>query len=92
MLEEIIAMQHYRLTLEAERTTPMLTRDQNDLLAFLADSAYELAARAHTKNAQELRGLMNEAEELMTIRANLLNTHWNKANQFELPFEMKKAA
>lgn len=72
----------------------MFTGEQKDLLAFLAESALDLATQAHSKSGRELNALLNEAEELMAIRANLMNRHWTtaNANQFELPFEMKKAA
>ncbi|MBL8644672.1 MAG: hypothetical protein JNK21_12120 [Rhodospirillaceae bacterium] len=64
------------------------------MLAFLAESALELATQAHSTSGRALDALLNEAEELMAIRANLMNRHWTaaNANQYELPFEMKKAA
>jgi len=72
----------------------MFTPDQKDLLAFLAESALELATQAHGTKGRGLDALLNEAEELMLIRANLMNRHWTTANtnQFELPLELKKAA
>jgi len=72
----------------------MLSESQKDLLAFLAESANELAAKAHWASASDSRQLIAEAEELMAIRTNILNRHWEaaKANQFELPFAFKQAA
>ena len=72
----------------------MLTHDQKDLLVFLADSANELATQAHWSKGAKGVDLRNEAEELMAIRAKLLNRHWDSArtNQFEFPFELKQAA
>ena len=72
----------------------MLTRDQKDLLVFLADSATELATKAPWSKNTECTALRQEAEELMSIRARLLNRHWEsaKASQFELPLPLKRAA
>ncbi len=72
----------------------MFTSDQKELLAFLAESALELATQAHSTSGRELHTLLNEAEELMAIRASLMNRQRTTANsnQFELEFEMKKAA
>jgi hypothetical protein len=72
----------------------MLTTDQKDLLVFLAESATELATKAHWAKGSEGADLRKEAEELMSIRAKLLNRHWDSArtNQFEFPFAMKQAA
>ncbi|MDX2144271.1 MAG: hypothetical protein SFV19_13025 [Rhodospirillaceae bacterium] len=70
----------------------MLSRDQQDLLNFLTESAHALASQALT-SARDLHGLLNEAEELIAIRENLRNRHWAaNTNQLELPFAMKKAA
>jgi len=72
----------------------MFTPEQKELLAFLAESALDLATQAHRTSGRKLNDLLNEAEELMAIRANLMNHHWTtaNANQFELPLELKKAA
>ncbi|MBL8631524.1 MAG: hypothetical protein JNM81_17950 [Rhodospirillaceae bacterium] len=72
----------------------MFTPDQKELMAFLAESALELATQAHSTSGRELNALLNEAEELMAIRTRLMNRHWTTANsnQLELQFEMKKAA
>lgn len=72
----------------------MLTRDQKDLLDFLAESANELATKAHWARGGTALELRKEAEELMAIRSKVLNRHWDAArtNQFEFPFEMKRAA
>lgn len=72
----------------------MLTRDQKDLLVFLADSATELATKAPWTKRAESIALRQEAEELMSIRARVLNRHWEsaKASQFELPLALKRAA
>lgn len=72
----------------------MFSQDQKELLAFLAESALELAGKAHRATGRELTVLLNEAEELMTIRANVMSRRLASANtnQLELPFEMKKAA
>ncbi len=70
----------------------MFSPTQKELLAFLAESALELATQAHATSGRELNALLNEAEELMAIRKNLMNRTVTKTNQFELQFEMKKAA
>ncbi len=72
----------------------MLTRDQKDLLVFLADTANEVTAKSHWASSSDGLDLRKEAEELMSIRAKLLNRHWEtaRANQFEFPFELKQAA
>jgi hypothetical protein len=72
----------------------MLTRDQKDLLLFLAESANDLATQAHWSMGPDAIEMRKEAEELMAIRGKILNRHWDAArvNQFELPFEMKQAA
>jgi hypothetical protein len=70
----------------------MFSPTQKELLAFLAESALELATQAHSKSGRQLNALLNEAEELMAIRKNLMNRTVTKTNQFELKFEMKKAA
>ena len=71
----------------------MLTYDRKDLLVFLADSANELATQAHWSEGAKGADLRNEAEELMAIRAKLLNHHWDSArtNQFGFSFELKQA-
>jgi len=72
----------------------MLTRDQKDLMVFLAESANDLASKAHWTKGPEALDLRKEAEELMAIRGKILNRQWDAAriNQFELPLEMKRAA
>ena len=72
----------------------MLTRDQKDLLVFLAESANDVATKAHWALGADAIELRKEAEELMAIRSKVLNRHWEaaRANQFEFPFEMKRAA
>jgi hypothetical protein len=70
----------------------MLSRDQQDLLTFLTESAHELARHA-LDSGRDLHGLLTEAEELIAIRENLRNRHWAvTTNQLELPFAMKTAA
>jgi hypothetical protein len=70
----------------------MLSRDQQDLLNFLTESAHELASQA-LGGGRDLHGLLNEAEELIAIRENLRNRYGTaNINQLELPFAMKKAA
>ena len=72
----------------------MLTRDQKDLMVFLAESANDLATQAHWSKGPDALELRKEAEELMAIRGKILNRHWEAArvNQFELPLDMKRAA
>ena len=66
--------------------------DENDsqkgLLTYLAEAAHELATAARTTTGAHAVDLMAEAEELMTIRSNIIQ----RGAQLELPLEVRKAA
>ena len=74
--------------------SPFTDARDRSVLVFLADSATELATKAPWTKNSECIALRQEAEELMLIRARLLNRHWElaKASQFELPLALKQAA
>lgn len=69
----------------------MFSQNQKELLAFLAESALDAATRAQRTSGRRLRKLLDEAEELMTIRTRLMNRQVGaNTNQLELP--LKQAA
>ncbi len=72
----------------------MLSQDQRDLLAFLAEQVNDLMAKARGAAAGKAGMLINEAEELMAIRASIIDRHANEngATQLQLPLTEKKAA
>lgn len=71
----------------------MFSQNQKELIAFLAESALDAATRAQKTSGRSLRALLDEAEELMTIRTRLMNrTLSANTNQLELPLQLKKAA
>tara|TARA_R110000868_G_scaffold65769_7_gene196333 strand:- start:24 stop:242 length:219 start_codon:yes stop_codon:yes gene_type:complete len=72
----------------------MLTQDQQDLLDFLAQRVDDLAGKARAAAAGKARALINEAEELMAIRAAIIDRHTNGqvVSQLPLPLEDKQAA
>ncbi len=61
---------------------------QKGLLTYLAEAAHELATAARTTTGGYSAHLMAEAEELMTIRSNIIH----RGAQLELPLEVRKAA
>ena len=61
---------------------------QKSLLTYLAEAAHELATAARTTTGNHAADLMGEAEELMTIRSNIIR----RGAQLELPLEVRKAA
>jgi hypothetical protein len=63
--------------------------DRHALLTFLADETHAALLRAHGAGAQI--AALNEAEELMAIRLNILRRQDNEA-QLELPLDIKAAA
>lgn len=63
--------------------------DRHALLTFLADETHAALLRAHRLGAP--RTALNEAEELMAIRLNILRRQDNEA-QLELPLDIKAAA
>ncbi len=72
----------------------MLTQDQQDLLDFLAQRVDDLAGKAHAAGAGKARALIDEAEELMAIRAAIVDRYTNDelASQLPLPLEERRAA
>jgi len=72
-----------------EQPTMFDTNDtQKGLLIYLAEAAHELATAARTTTGNYSVALMAEAEELMTIRSNIIH----RGAQLELPLEARKAA
>jgi hypothetical protein len=59
-----------------------------DLVRYLTEAAHEAAARAKTVDAAARAELINEAEELMALRARLLARRQvaEQDNQLQLPF------
>lgn len=68
-----------------------MIQDRHALLSFLADETHAILVRAHTGGAPATATLLNEAEELMAIRLNILRRQDNEA-QLELPLDIKAAA
>lgn len=68
--------------------------EANDLVRFLGDSAQELTMSAALAAPQAAKRLIGEAEELMALRANLLQRIWqDELNaQMPLPLGIKEAA
>lgn len=65
--------------------------ERHALLSFLADETHAALVRAHGSGASATPMLLNEAEELMAIRLNILRRQDNEA-QLELPLDLKAAA
>ncbi|MCC6915006.1 MAG: hypothetical protein IT566_15000 [Rhodospirillaceae bacterium] len=63
--------------------------DRHALLTFLADETHAALQRAHRAGTQG--AALQEAEELMAIRLNILRRQDNEA-QLELPLDIKAAA
>ena len=61
---------------------------QKGLIVYLAEAAHELATAARTTTGNYSTAFMAEAEELMTIRSNIIH----RSAQLELPLEVRKAA
>ena len=68
-----------------------MPQDRNALLNFLADETHAALSRAQNVGTPAMATLLNEAEELMAIRLNILRRQDNEA-QFELPLNLKAAA
>jgi len=77
-----------------QKAAPMPIEYRTDLVKFLADTAHELSAQARHASSDTASLLKAEAEELMAIRANLLDRHWSheQASQMTLPLDVKAAA
>lgn len=65
-------------------------QDRHALLSFLAEETHAALVRAH-RVGTPMSALLNEAEELMAIRLNILRRQDNEA-QLELPLDLKAAA
>lgn len=65
--------------------------DRHALLSFLADETHAALLRAQHAGAPPTSMLLDEAEELMAIRMNILRRQDNEA-QLELPLDIKAAA
>ena len=65
--------------------------DRHALLSFLADETHAALLRAQRAGAPAIAILIDEAEELMAIRLNILRRQDNEA-QLELPLDIKAAA
>jgi len=65
--------------------------ERHALLSFLADETHAALVRAHRAGAPATSMLLNEAEELMAIRLNILRRQ-DKEAQLELPLDLKAAA
>lgn len=72
----------------------MSKNDVNDLVRFMGDSAQELTMSAALAAPEVAQRLIEEAEELMALRANLLQRIWQDEldAQMPLPLGMKEAA
>lgn len=72
----------------------MLKNDMKDLVRFMGDSAQELTMRAAMATPEVAQRLIEEAEELMALRSNLLQRIWQEEldAQMPLPLGMKEAA
>jgi hypothetical protein len=68
-----------------------MPQDRISLLNFLADETHAALVRAQNMGTPAMSTLLNEAEELMAIRLNILRRQDNEA-QLELPLEIKAAA
>jgi len=68
-----------------------MPQDRIALLNFLADETHAALIRAQNAGTPAMSTLLNEAEELMAIRLNILRRQDNEA-QLELPLEIKAAA
>lgn len=68
-----------------------MSQDHHALLHFLAEETHHTLLRAHHIGGVGTAALLNEAEELMAIRLNILR-RVEDAAQLELPLEIKKAA
>lgn len=68
--------------------------ETNDLIRFLGESAQELSMSAALAAPAAAKRLIDEAEELMALRTNLLQRIWqDELNaQMPLPLSMKEAA
>ena len=65
--------------------------DRHALLSYLAEETHTALLSAHRSGAPRTAVLLNEAEELMAIRLNILRRQDNEA-QLELPLDIKAAA
>lgn len=68
-----------------------MSHDRHALLTFLADETHATLLRAQRAETPAMTTLLNEAEELMAIRLNILRRQDNEA-QLELPLDIKAAA
>ncbi len=65
--------------------------DRHALLTFLVEEAHAALVRAQSEEMLDMANLLDEANELMAIRTNILRRQDNQA-QLELPLEIKAAA
>lgn len=65
--------------------------DRHSLLTFLVEEAHAGLARAQSQEMLGMANLLDEANERMAIRSNILRRQDNHA-QLELPLEIKAAA
>ncbi|MCB2107509.1 MAG: hypothetical protein KDE14_07405 [Rhodobacteraceae bacterium] len=71
----------------------MLTTEQKELLNFLTESAKEAVANARRLGGAAAHAYLQEAEELMTIRASMLGRFWaDQDDSNQLEFDLKIAA
>ena len=66
----------------------MATNDQAGLLKYLAEAAQEAAILARNVGASRAADLIDEAEELITLRVKIID----RMAQLELPLASPKAA
>ena len=72
----------------------MAYNDLTDLIRFLGETAQEASMRAALASAQDAKALKEEAEELVTLRSQLLQRIWDvELNaQIPLPLSIQEAA